>query len=96
MYTLLEEQEAEEVKALTTTLQVALQAVHPRRVGAQDKFVYDEIEHKQAVSELKEQFKDMKVVARAKVTRERIYSAAYHPEITKDLIFFGGRSIRAL
>lgn len=32
----------------------------------------------------------LKVVSRAKVTQDRVYSAAYHPEITKDLIFFGG------
>jgi hypothetical protein len=32
----------------------------------------------------------LKVVAQAKVTAVRIYSAAYHPEVSKDLIFFGG------
>jgi hypothetical protein len=35
---------------------------------------------------------DLKVVARAKVVTERIYCAAYHPEKTKDLIFFGGQA----
>lgn len=29
-------------------------------------------------------------MSRAKVTQDRIYSAAYHPEKSKDLIFFGG------
>jgi len=32
----------------------------------------------------------LKVVARAKVMQDRVYSAAYHPDPTKDLIFFGG------
>ena len=32
----------------------------------------------------------MKIVARAKVTQDRVYSAAYHPDPTTDLIFFGG------
>lgn len=91
MYTLLEDKEAEEVMALTSTLQVALQSVQPRRVGAQNKFDYDESKEKQAVLELKDKLKDMTIVARAKVTKERIYSAAYHPEVTKDLLFFGGK-----
>lgn len=33
----------------------------------------------------------MKVISRAKVTQDRIYCAAYHPEVTKDLIFFGDK-----
>jgi hypothetical protein len=37
----------------------------------------------------------MKVVARAKVTQDRVYSAAYHPDPTMDLIFFGGGCVRA-
>ena len=41
---------------------------------------------------LKEKLGKLKIVARAKVTQDRIYSAAYHPEPTKDLIFFGGTS----
>jgi hypothetical protein len=43
-----------------------------------------------AVTEIREKVQDLKVVARAKVVTERIYCAAYHPEKTKDLIFFGG------
>jgi len=43
-----------------------------------------------ALTEIREKLHDLKVVARAKVVTERIYCAAYHPEKTKDLIFFGG------
>jgi WD repeat-containing protein 76 len=42
------------------------------------------------VAALSERLRELKVVARAKVTQDRVYSAAYHPEPTKDLIFFGG------
>jgi len=42
------------------------------------------------VAALRERFQNMKIVARAKVTQDRVYSAAYHPDPTMDLIFFGG------
>jgi hypothetical protein len=42
------------------------------------------------VTALRERFQNMKIVARAKVTQDRVYSAAYHPDPTTDLIFFGG------
>jgi hypothetical protein len=42
------------------------------------------------VAALRERLQNMKVVARAKVTLDRVYSAAYHPDPTTDLIFFGG------
>jgi hypothetical protein len=45
------------------------------------------------VAALRERFKNMKIVARAKVTQDRVYSAAYHPDPTTDLIFFGGECI---
>ena len=47
------------------------------------------------VEALREQLMDMKVVARAKVTQNRVYCAAYHPDPTMDLIFFGGACGRA-
>jgi WD repeat-containing protein 76 len=91
MYTLLEEREAEPVMTLTATLEVATQTPQPRQLGSQEDFVYEDEQEKHEVAELKAKLKPMKIVARAKVTKERVYSAAYHPEITKDLIFFGGK-----
>jgi len=68
-----------------------LQARHPRRAADQDAFVFEKDKKEEAeVEELRERLKDMKVVARAKVTQNRVYSAAYHPDPTMDLIFFGG------
>jgi WD repeat-containing protein 76 len=86
----LEDQEASEVMALTASLQVVTKTVHPRRVGDMESFVHDEETHDTAVEELKERLGGLKIVSMTKVAKERIYSAAYHPEPTKDLVFFGG------
>lgn len=60
-------------------------------MGDVDDGLYDgDAQNKVATAELREKLGNLVVVARAKVARERIYSAAYHPDATKDLIFFGG------
>jgi len=62
-----------------------------RRSGDPEAFVFDDgSEHQSAVKMLREQVQGLKVISRAKVTMNRIYSVAYHPEVSKDLIFFGG------
>lgn len=90
MYALLEDNEAQEVMALTSSLQVVTQNVNPRRVGDNKAHQYDEDNDEDAVKKLKKNFQKLKIVARAKVTGDRVYSSAYHPEVSKDLIFFGG------
>ncbi|KAK7054845.1 hypothetical protein VNI00_003308 [Paramarasmius palmivorus] len=75
---------------LATHLQSVTQ--QPRPVGSVDSFDYkEEKRHETEVAELREKMQGLKVVSRAKVTQDRIYSAAYHPEPTKDLIFFGDK-----
>ena len=71
-----------------------LKSANPRRAAPEEAFVYDDATDQEAreVADLKERLGKMKVVARAKVCKDRIYSAAYHPEPTKDIIFFGGES----
>ncbi|KAA1471117.1 WD40 repeat-like protein [Dentipellis sp. KUC8613] len=65
---------------------------HPRRVARSDAFVFDNENKEDAeVTALRERLQNLKVVARAKVTENRVYCAAYHPEKTKDLIFFGDK-----
>jgi len=44
-----------------------------------------------AISALRKQLSPMVIRSRAKVTQDRIYSMAYHPEVTKDLIFVGDK-----
>lgn len=90
MYAHLEDQEASEIMALTTSLQITTKTVNARRVGDMKSYQYDEERHEASIKKLKEQLGSMKIVSRAKVLKERIYSAAYHPEMTKDLVFFGG------
>ena len=66
-----------------------------RRVPDPDAFAFNggdgSQKRERAVQEIRDKVNDLKVVARAKVVTERIYCAAYHPDVTKDLIFFGGR-----
>ena len=89
--TLTEELTPEEVTDLRSTFATILRASHPKRTSGDDAYVFDSDAKENAeVKELKERLGKLKVVSRAKVTQDRVYSAAYHPEPTKDLIFFGG------
>ena len=68
----------------------------PQPAGTYDSFAYDDTEEEEReVVELRRKLKKLKIVARAKVTMNRIYSAQYHPEKSKDLIFFGGNGSRS-
>ena len=91
---LLEEGDAQEPSTLVTAFQEILQISYPRRYADPGDFTFDEeVKDEAAVEDLKEKLENLKVVARAKVCDNRIYSAAYHPEKSKDLIFFGGKTI---
>jgi len=91
-----EEWEPGALSGLSSRLQSLLQARHPRRTGDRDAFVFKRDSNEEAeVEALRERLRGMKVVARAKVTQDRVYSAAYHPDPTMDLIFFGGECVRA-
>jgi hypothetical protein len=89
--TLVEANEPQEVSSLSNTMNSVAQFSGLRRSGNPEAFVFDDDrKHKSALKNLQEQVQDLKVISRAKVTMNRIYSAAYHPEVSKDLIFFGG------
>lgn len=89
--TLAEEHEAEELSTLSTALGTVAQSAQPKRIGDPEAFTFDnEKKENVVVSELRERLQPLKIVSRAKVTQNRVYSAAYHPEVSKDLIFFGG------
>ncbi|EGN95971.1 hypothetical protein SERLA73DRAFT_170411 [Serpula lacrymans var. lacrymans S7.3] len=90
--TLADDASSEELASLRSAFQVVTGVPQPKRVAAADAFVFEEDKKENvAVTALRESMRKLKVVARAKVTEDRIYSAAYHPEITKDLIFFGDK-----
>lgn len=76
---------------INETFQTVCREPQPKRVGGFDSFVYDEEEREAAeLKELKKKLSNLQIVSSAKITKERIYSSAYHPELTKDLLFFGG------
>jgi hypothetical protein len=83
----------EDLSTLNTTFKTVVNRPHTRRVRDFDAFVYESDKDKQEeheIRELRKRLGSLRVVARAKVNQNRIYSAAYHPEVSKDLVFFGG------
>lgn len=84
----------DEMSALRGTLQVITNKSIPRGIGSVDAWVYDSDKRiEKETQELRKRLGEMRVISRAKVTQDRIYSAACHPEPTKDLFFFGGNWI---
>jgi hypothetical protein len=87
--TLAEEHEPEELSTLSQAFETMVQIA--KRAGDPEAFTFDDDKKESAVvSGLRESLQPLKIVSRAKVTQSRVYSAAYHPEVSKDLIFFGG------
>lgn len=87
------EQDPEDISTLNVTFKAVISQPHPRRVSDTEAFVYESDKDKREereVEDLKKRMGSLKVVARAKVNQNRIYSAAYHPDVSKDLVFFGG------
>jgi nitrate/nitrite-specific signal transduction histidine kinase len=83
--------EESELSSLRSSLQAITNVPIPKRAANADAFVFHEDRKNEAkVTELRNKLQKMRIVSRAKVTVDRVYSAAYHPEATKDLVFFGG------
>ncbi|PFH54309.1 hypothetical protein AMATHDRAFT_72815 [Amanita thiersii Skay4041] len=86
------EEAAEDADKVASELVNATRKAYPRSIGDPASFDFeDENKDSAAVKELRQRLANMKVISRAKVTQNRIYSCAYHPEVTKDLIFFGDK-----
>ena len=86
-----EEWEPGALSGLSARMQALLRARHPRRTADRDAFVFERDRQEDAeIAALRERLQGLRVVARAKVTQDRVYCAAYHPDPTMDLIFFGG------
>ncbi|KAK7467183.1 hypothetical protein VKT23_004241 [Stygiomarasmius scandens] len=90
---LLDDEDLDVVASFSSELQSIAQNSRPINVPEDsDIFVYeDDKEDDRAIADLRKKLKGLKIVSRAKVTQDRVYSAAYHPEPTKDLIFFGDK-----
>ena len=80
------EQHSEDIPTLNMTLKTIASRPHT----SYDTQYDNGKRYKCEVKNLRNRLRSMKVVSRAKVNRNRIYSCAYHPDISKDLIFFGG------
>ncbi|KAG2078259.1 WD40 repeat-like protein [Suillus decipiens] len=90
--TLGENLEESELSSLRSSLQAITNVPLPKLAADADAFVYHEDKKNEAeIAELKNKLQKLRVVSRAKVTVDRVYSAAYHPEATKDLVFFGDK-----
>ena len=95
LLTAAEELSDDEMNALRASLQAITNKPIPRGIGNVDDWIYDSDKRAEnEVQELRKRLGQMKIVSRAKVTLNRVYSAAYHPEPTKDLIFFGGKRVK--
>jgi WD repeat-containing protein 76 len=77
--TLGDELSSQELMSLTTTLEGCARAGQRENEARVYDFSSSRKEEHQ-VTELKTRFANMKIVSRAKVTNERVYSSLYHPE----------------
>lgn len=70
----------QELLSLRQNLRVVCTAKQPKEVG-DDSLTWDDKESEDRdLGELKDAVKSMRIVSRAKVTLDRVYSMAYHPE----------------
>ncbi|KAG1832004.1 WD40-repeat-containing domain protein [Suillus variegatus] len=84
--------EEPDLSSLRSSLQAVTNVPLPKRAADADAFVFDEDQKNEAeVEELRNKLQKLRIVSRAKVTADRVYSAAYHPDVTKDLVFFGDK-----
>ncbi|KAG2111613.1 WD40-repeat-containing domain protein [Suillus discolor] len=84
--------EESELSSLRSSLQAVTNVPLPKRIADVNAFVFDEDQKNEAeVEELRNKLQKLRIVSRAKVTADRVYSAAYHPDATKDLVFFGDK-----
>ncbi|EJU05588.1 WD40 repeat-like protein [Dacryopinax primogenitus] len=83
-------EEEESLASLSSTFR-AVDVDGAKRSYLGDVGVDEDVKGDPGMEDLKERFAKLVVKSRAKVTEDRIYSAVYHPERTKDLIFFGDK-----
>ena len=78
--TLGDEISAQELLSLTATLESCARTVASKENETSSFDLADPEKEESQVAELKAQFENLKIVSRAKVTDDRVYSSLYHPE----------------
>ncbi|KAI0035101.1 WD40 repeat-like protein [Vararia minispora EC-137] len=87
-----EEWDGSTLSGIRTLFRSIAEKALPRTLSRHDAYIFDvEEEEELELAALRKRLQKLKVVSRAKVTQDRVYSAAYHPEPTKDLVFFGDK-----
>ncbi|KLO13552.1 WD40 repeat-like protein [Schizopora paradoxa] len=95
--TLMPDSEDYEIQELTNTLKSVAEGSIPRQLPVAEPYVFSNTDEEKAeVAALKKRLKNMKIASVNKITSDRIYSSAYHPDKSKDLIFFGDKHGRLL
>ncbi|KAF8636726.1 hypothetical protein AX17_003529 [Amanita inopinata Kibby_2008] len=85
-------EEGQDIGPLTSELLTITHESYPRHVADTETYPHEcDKQDATAAKELRQRLKSMKIISRAKVTQNRVYSCAYHPDIRKDLIFFGDK-----
>ncbi|CAE6429650.1 unnamed protein product [Rhizoctonia solani] len=90
--TLAEDFDEEETITWNTFQSALVKNKYKQRIGSWTPEVSDEKRMAREKDELVAELKKLTLVSRAKVCKERVYSAAYHPITTKDVIFFGDKA----
>lgn len=89
---LAEDFEGEDTKSWDTLQHALVEKKYKQRLGSWTPESPDEKRMAREKDELVAELKKLTLVSRAKVCKERVYSAAYHPITTKDVIFFGDKA----
>ncbi|CAE6498359.1 unnamed protein product [Rhizoctonia solani] len=89
--TLAEDFDEEETKTWDILQSSLVKNKYKQRIGSWTPESLDEKRMTQEKDDLVAELQKLTLVSRAKVCKERVYSVAYHPITTKDLIFFGDK-----
>ncbi|KAG9126592.1 hypothetical protein FRC07_002866 [Ceratobasidium sp. 392] len=89
--TLAENLETSELETWKILQDKLVEEEYPKHIGDLDLNA-EEAKIERAREDLVEELKKLVVTSRARVCKERIYSVAYHPIVTKDVVLFGDKS----
>ncbi|KAG9001621.1 hypothetical protein FRB93_012047 [Tulasnella sp. JGI-2019a] len=89
--TLVDDLDNDEIPKLRGLLSSLCSKKHPRAVGSGTSSRDEEITANDKLEDLKTRVRRAEVKSRAKISADRVYSMAYHPETSKDVVFIGDK-----